>query len=141
APAAVDVDALERLQIGLVLVDKKNRIVLEPALPTLLDQLAGIEIEWQSEAERRLGVRVVGRGHAQVHDAVSFRVRKLFLAPDRLEEALDATVVAPFGESLALARGTHVESPGPAFRQPVLGELVERIRPVVPIDEIEVGVT
>src|ERR1700687_2812760 len=93
APAAVDVNAAQRLEVGLALVDKVDRILLAPSLPTLFDHFAALEIERQAETKRRVSVGVVGRRHAEVHDGVAFAVRKLFLFPDVVEKALDAAVV------------------------------------------------
>ena len=43
-------------------------------------------------------------------------VRKLFLAPDVVEEALDAAVVEAFGEALARAGRERVVAAGPPLR-------------------------
>src|SRR5438552_13982516 len=140
APTAIDVDALERLEIRLVAVDEQDRIVLEPALPAFFDDLARLEIEREAETQRRLRVGIVGRGHAYVHDAVTFRTREFLLAPDRIEKTLDAAVVEALGQTLASAGGQHVEAAGTPLGQAVLGQLVQRVRPVVPVDEVEVRV-
>jgi len=55
APPAIDVDALERLEIRLVAVDEQDRIVLEPSLPAFFDDLAGLEIERQAETQGAFG--------------------------------------------------------------------------------------
>src|SRR5271156_5315725 len=101
APAAVDVDALERFEVLAVSVDEQDRVILEPALPAFFDQLAGLQVERQAEAQRCFRVGIVGRRHAYVHDAMTLRGRKLLLAPHVVEEAPDATVVEAFGEALA----------------------------------------
>ena len=51
APAAIDVNALERLEVRLVSVDEQDRIVLEPAPPAFFDELAGLEVEREAEAQ------------------------------------------------------------------------------------------
>ena len=57
------------------------------------------------------------------------------------EKALDAPVVEAVGEALAARLGgQRIVAAGPALRHPMLGELVQRVRPVVPVDEIEVRV-
>ncbi len=76
-----------------------------PVRPARIDPLARLQIERQAEAERRLRVGIVGRRHADVHDRVALGERQLFLAPTRLEEALDAAVVAAMREILA---GAHL---------------------------------
>src|SRR5262249_44166471 len=90
APAAVDIDALERAQRPRIAADEQHWVVGEPALPARFYQLAGLEIERQAEAQRRARIGIVGRRHAQVHDRVPFSRRELLLAPDGREEALDA---------------------------------------------------
>src|SRR5205085_5550510 len=64
----------------------------------------------------------------------------LLFFPDVLEEAADAAVVHAGGEVLAPGFGARVVAPGPALGQAVLGELVQRVRPVVPVDEVEIGI-
>ena len=86
APAAIDVNAGKRFQVARVALHQVDRIVREPALPALLDALAGLEIARQAKAERRLRVRVVSGRHAQVHDAVDFGRRKLSLCSRRALE-------------------------------------------------------
>src|SRR6266404_2977538 len=112
APAAIDVDAAQGFEVGLVLLDKVDRILLAPSLPALFDHFSALEIERQTETERRVSVGVVGRRHAQVHDRVAFAKRKLFLFPDVVEKALDAAVVEPFGKTFAGAFAQGVVSSG-----------------------------
>src|SRR4029077_21176788 len=49
-------------------------------------------------------------------------------------------VVLAFGEALAAGLAASVVGAGPALRQAVLREFVQRVRPVVPVDEIEIRV-
>src|SRR5438128_217249 len=137
APAAIDVDPAQGLQVALVSVDEMDRVVVEPALPALFDELTRLEVERQAEAERRVPVGIVCRRHADVHDRVSLRVRELFLAPYGIEKAAHAAIVEAFAPALA----QRVEFAGLALHLAELGELVERVRPVVPVDEIEVRVS
>src|SRR5256885_2375803 len=51
-----------------------------------------------------------------------------------------AAVIEPFRQPLARAGGERVVAAGPPLRNAILGELVERIRPVVPVDEVEVRI-
>ena len=71
---------------------------------------------------------------------MTFGVRKFFLAPHAVEETPHATVVEPFRQTLARAGSERVVAAGPPLRNAILGELVERIRPVVPVDEVEVRI-
>src|SRR6185437_14628870 len=112
--------------------DEIDRIVLAPFAPAPLDHLARFEIERNAKAERRLAVRVVGRGHAEVHDAVALRAAELLLSPDMREETLDAPVVQALGEAFAARFPACVVRAGLALRQAVLRELVQCIRPVGP---------
>src|SRR4029077_17309917 len=93
APAAVDIDSLERRECGRMLGDEEDRVVLQPVAPARVGALASSEVERQGEAERRLTVGVVGRRHADVHDRVALAVRELLLAPYGVEKALDAAIV------------------------------------------------
>ena len=54
-----------------------------------------------------------------------------------LQEALDAAVVEAGFEFAVTGEGL---APFPALGAAVLGELVQGVRPVVPVDEVEVGV-
>src|SRR6266496_4287947 len=67
--------------------------------------------------------------------------RELFPAPDGVEKALYPAIVAALREILAAAHfREHVVDAGLALRRAELGELVQRVRPVVQVDEIEIGV-
>ena len=66
--------------------------------------------------------------------------RELFLFPHLREEALDAPVVQPFGEALAARFASRIVCAGLALGHAMLGELVQRVRPVVPVDEIEIRI-
>src|SRR5688500_8752065 len=112
-------------------------VVAPPLAPALLDQLARFGVERDAEAERRARVGVVGRGHAEIHDRVAFLPGELLLLPHVVEEAPDAPVVQPRFE---LPVSKYILPPGFALRHPVLGELVQGVRPVVPVDEVEVRV-
>ena len=57
APAAIDVDSLERLEVAACLPTRWIGIVLQPFAPARFERLAGLEVERQPEAERRLRVR------------------------------------------------------------------------------------
>src|SRR5262249_40301655 len=103
APAAVDIDALERLEIGTVGSDEMDGVVLEPIAPARPDRLAALHVERNAESQRCALVGIVGRRHADVHDGVALGHGKLLLVPYVVEEALDSPVVAPLAERLALA--------------------------------------
>src|SRR4029078_10132339 len=90
-----------------------------------------------AEAERRARVGIVGRGHAQIHDGVALLPRQLLLLPHVVEEALDAGVVEALRQALAARLAARVVGAGLALRHAVLGELVERVWPVVPVNEGE----
>ena len=62
---------------------------------------------------------------------------ELFALPHALQEALDAAVVEAGFEFAVAGEGL---APCPALGAAVLGELVQGVRPVVPVDEVEVGV-
>src|SRR5438105_11792222 len=140
APAAVDVNAAQRLEVGLALVDKVDRILVEPSLPALVNPLTALEIERQAEPQRRAWVGIVSRRHAQVHDRVAFAERKLFLRPDMFQKALDAAVVEPFGKTLAGAFAQGIVFSGLPLCSAESGQLRQRVGPVVPVDKIEVGI-
>src|SRR5476649_1365520 len=71
---------------------------------------------------------------------MAFGRGELLLLPDMVEEALDATIVEP-GRRAAIARfAPDVHGTGPAFGCTVLGERIQGIRPIVPVDEIEVRI-
>src|SRR6185436_236837 len=115
-------------------------IVAPPLAPALLDHLARLGVERDAEAERRARVGIVGRGHAEIHDRVAFLPRQLLLLPHVVEEALDAAVVETLGQALAARLAARVVDAGLALGHAMLGELVERVRPVVPVHEAAVRV-
>src|SRR5262245_58997140 len=98
APAAVDVDRLQRFQTLLESRNQVDGVVALPTPPALRDRLAGLEVEGDAEAEWGARIGVVGRGHAEVHDGVALRGRELFLAPDALQKSADAAIVLAIGE-------------------------------------------
>jgi len=59
APAAIDVDAAQRLEAVAELRDEIDRVVLAPFAPALFDDLARFEVEGNAEAERRFSIRIV----------------------------------------------------------------------------------
>src|SRR5687767_12874879 len=93
APAAIDINSGKRLQIVRITLHHIDRVTCEPALPAFLDALASLKIAWQAKAECNSRVRVVRRGHAQIHDAVAFSRCDFLLAPDVLQKSLDAPIV------------------------------------------------
>src|SRR5262245_36006882 len=117
-----------------------DRIVLAPLAPARLDRLAGFQVERYAKAWRGARIRVVGRGHAEIHDAVSFGIGKLLFFPHRVEKPPDAAVIFSVGESLAARFAERVVTSGLAPGHAMLGELVQGIRPVVPVHEVEVRV-
>ena len=123
------------LQVVRMTRDQVNRIVLEPLPPPFRNQLSGLEIERQSETVRRGGIRIVRRRHREIHQAMHIGAARLRLAPDALQEALDAPVVDAVGRSACVDRA--LGAAGPA----VFRELVERARPITAVDEIEVRVS
>src|SRR6185503_8993404 len=140
APSAIDVDAGERFEVGIVLRDQIDRVLRQPLLPARGDQLAGFQIERQAETERGLRIGIIGSGHAQVHDRVSFRGRELLGFPDVLEEALYPPVVAAVGKMRAPAFAQRVVAAGLALDRTESRQVIQRIRPIVPIDEIEIRI-
>src|SRR5487761_2749577 len=140
APAAVDVDAAQRLEIGAVFLHQIDRVVAAPVVPAPGLGLAGFQIDRNAESERRLQVRVVTGGHADVHNAMAFGGRELLLLPHMVEEALNPPVVESLRRATVARCAAHVHGAGLALDRAVLRQRVERIRPVVPVDEIEVRV-
>ncbi len=69
AGAAIDEHAAQRRQRrrAFLALDQLQRVVLEPLGPALFDQLTGVRIDGQPDAQRLRGVRVVARGHRQQH--------------------------------------------------------------------------
>jgi len=53
APAAVEVDAAQRLEVVPVFRNEMDRVVLAPRVTAALDHLTRIEIERHPESERR----------------------------------------------------------------------------------------
>src|SRR5687767_4727290 len=105
-------------------------VVAPPIAPALLDHFARFGVERDAKAERRARVGVVGRGHAQIHDGVAFAARELFFLPDGFKKTPDAPIVQAPVEALAAPLAARVVDPGPALGRAMLGELVERVRPV-----------
>ena len=139
APAAVDVDAAQRPEVALVALDEPHRVVPLPLPPALGKHFARLEVERQAEAVGRRGIRVVGGRHAQVHDAVPLGHRQLGLLPHGGEEPPHAPVVQAATGGL---RGTRrVVAPRLLSSCAVLRQLVQGVRPVVPVDEVEIRVT
>src|SRR5712692_4648126 len=140
APAAVDIDAAKRLEVVPKSGDEIDRVVLAPLPPALLDHLPRFQVERHAKAVGRARIGIVGRRHAKVHDAVAFGGGELFLPPHVRQEPSDAPVVLAFGEPFALRFAQCVVGAGFSPGQAVLGELVQCVRPVVPVDEIEIRV-
>ena len=115
-----------------------DRVVLQPALPARLDQFSRFQVERDAKSQRRPGIRVVGGRHAEVHDRMGLGRRQLGLGPDGLEEATNPAIVAAVAESGRRPRRV-VGALAPRGLA-VLVQLVERVRPVAAVDEIEVGV-
>ena len=111
-----------------------------PVAPAIFNHLPRLGVERNPKAKRRPRIGVIGRRHAQVHDGVAFLPRELLLLPHVREEALDAPVVEALGEAFAASFAARVVDAGLALGHAVFGELVQRVRPVVPVDEVEVGV-
>src|SRR6185436_2703333 len=66
--------------------------------------------------------------------------RQFLPAPHVIEEAPDAPVVEPFGETAGSRFTAYVARSGLQPRRAVLRQLVQRVRPVAPVDEIEIRV-
>src|SRR5258706_12126952 len=120
---AFDIVSAKRLVVYPISGDEVDRVVPAPLPPALLYRLPRLEVERNAEAERRLRIRIVGRRHAQVHDAVDLREGKFFLLPHVRKEPLDAPVVLAFGQALALRLAQRVVGAGFATRQAGLREL------------------
>src|SRR6185295_1333501 len=78
--------------------------------------------------------------HAQVHDRVAFGDRELLGLPDVLEETLDPSVVAAIGKAGTAALAQRIVASGFALDRPEACQVVQRIWPIVPIDEIEIRI-
>src|SRR5439155_1719174 len=139
APAAVDVDAAQRSEVALVAFDEPRRVVPLPLPPALRKHFAGLEVERQAKAVGRCRIRIVGRRHAQVHDAVPLGHRQLRLLPHGREEPLHAPVVQAAPGGLRSAR--RVVASRLLSSRAVLRQLVQGVRPIVPVDEVEIRVT
>ena len=137
-PAAVDVDAPERLQIVSEALHHVDRVLLEPRPPAGRQHFAGLEVDRQSKAQRRLRVGVVARGHGHHHQGVDFGAGQFFLGPDRLQEARYAAVIVTVQRPLFLLE--HIDRAFLAFFRAVPGKLVQDIGPVAAVQEVEVGV-
>ena len=141
APPAIDVDATQRAQRFRVAPDQMDGVVPKPVLPARGNRLARLEVKGQAKTQRRRRIRVVGRGHADVHDRVSFRRREFFLAPHGFQEPLDASVILSRGKPAPRrGLGKRVVCTGAALGIAKLRELVQRVRPVVAVDEIEIRI-
>src|SRR5690606_25157600 len=98
APAAVEVNSPQRLQVLRETLDEMDRIVAQPLPPALRNQLPRLEIERHPQPPRILRVRVVGGRHAEIHEAMHLGAGRVRLAPYGLEKTADSAVVdAPFG--------------------------------------------
>jgi hypothetical protein len=90
-------------------------IVTQPRLPTLLNHPAGAPVHRKPDAERRVGVGIVGRRHGQDHQHVHLVVADLGCRADVLEERLDPPLVS--GQSVQHPRKLgpidHVEADVP----------------------------
>src|SRR4030095_12973189 len=65
----------------------------------------------------------------------------LLLAPHRLQESIDPAVVLTLGKSWSRRGfGESVVWPGAPLGLPVFGELVQRVGPVVAVNEIKICV-
>ena len=69
---------------------------------------------------------------------VALALRELFLPATPPEEAAHASVVEPSATPFSELRDVDRACLALAARE--LGELVQRVRPVVPVDEVEIGV-
>ncbi len=129
----------QRLEIAAILRHQVHRVACAPVLPALRDHLTGLEVERQPEPVGRARIGIVGRGHAQVHDAVALGHAHLGLRPHRFEEGAHAAIVGAALDALFQLAHVHLARQLRLLRT-VLGELVQRVGPVVPVDEVEVGV-
>src|SRR6185369_17468561 len=69
-----------------------------------------------------------------------FGERQLLGFPDVLEETLDPAVVATIGKAGTAALAQRIVAAGLALDRPEARQVVQRIRPIVPIDEIEIRI-
>src|SRR4029434_9685302 len=107
-----------------MLTDQVYWIVRKPAPQARIDQLAGLEIERHTEAERYARIRVVGGRHGQIHQAHAFLGRELLALPDAVEKAPDATIVDAVGKPLACRFTVRVVRPRLALRRAKVGRRV-----------------
>jgi len=138
APAAIDVDAVQGFEVGLVLADQVDRIVFQPLLPARRQEFSRFQVKRKAETQGRAGIRIVGRGHGDFHQRMSFGLVQLFLRPNGVEKALDASIVAPGGRAARILG--HVDLAGAPSRSAIAIEFVQRARPVGEVAEVEVGV-
>jgi len=61
---------LQRLEVVPITLDQMNGVMPQPLSPSVFQYLTRFEVEGQAKAVRCLWVRVVGGGHAQVHQAM-----------------------------------------------------------------------
>src|SRR5438093_4681136 len=66
--------------------------------------------------------------------------RELLRFPHVIEKTLDASVVHTLGQPFAAAFAQRVVLAWLAFDRTVFGKLVQRVRPIMPVDEIEVRI-
>ncbi len=71
---------------------------------------------------------------------MAFGTRDLFRFPDVFEEALDTAVVTTLVKAFALAFAQRIVLACDSLASAMLRQLIERVRPVVPIDEIEIRI-
>ena len=65
---------------------------------------------------------------------------ELFLLPHVIEKALDAAVVEARCRAPVARRAARIDAAGAALRRAMFRQGIERVRPVVPVDEIEVRI-
>ncbi len=109
----------------------------QPLSPARRDQLAAIQRERQPKTVRGIGIGIVSRGHREVHQRMHLGAAQVLPSMDALQKTLDAAVV---GTVLACRHRAGVRLAIGEPRLSILRELIERIRPVCAIDEVEVGV-
>src|SRR5437773_12025662 len=68
APAAIDVDAAQALQVRPVAIHEVDWIVPAPIRPAP-GRLARLQVERYAKAVGRARIGIVGRRHAEIHDA------------------------------------------------------------------------
>lgn len=102
-PAAIDEQRLQALQVLPVALHQGEGIAGAPLRPALLDQLAGVGIDRQADAEGRFRVGIVGRRHGEDHQGVDIVPGGLPGRLEGLDEVLDRALARDPAQ-----RGGHV---------------------------------